>query len=119
MFDLLRRDLWFYIISGGNITLSLETAAGRDLASPCQNIRAVIMAGENLRLNTLLENTRLSGLLSAAHEMVISVCHGSGLKEAGEEAVFQICQDEHVVDGFPEKWSYLGIGAISAYDYVH
>lgn len=118
MFSALRSDVWLYFISSGNVTLNINPAAWEDQIAECQDMHVLVMAGQDLRLNAV-DGSRYSGLLSAAGEMVISIRPAGTREEVVQEPYIQFRQDQGVADGFPETWSYLGMGAILSYCYIH
>ncbi len=115
MFEHLSSDTRFYVISEGNINLTLAPVILEFPHSP-RNIRAFLRAGENIHIHSKVSGCNYTGLIYAGNHLFIQMENLEGIQE--DEQYFRIEKNDTIIQQFPESWAYLGMAPIIAYTYL-
>ncbi len=115
MFDHLSSDTRFYVISEGNINLTLAPVILEFSHSP-RNMQAFLWAGEDIHIHCGVSECNYTGLIYAGNNLFIQLENPERMQE--DEQYFRIEKNDTMIQQFPESWAYLGMAPIIAYTYM-
>ncbi|KUG05043.1 hypothetical protein ASZ90_017532 [hydrocarbon metagenome] len=115
MFEHLKSGTVFYVISSGNITLSLEPVVLEFPGYP-RDVSAFLRSGEDIRIHSAVTGCNYTGLIYADNNLDIRLESLEGIQEY--EPYFRLEKDDTIIQHFPQSWTYLGMAPIIAYTYL-
>ncbi len=115
MFEYLNSETRFYLISAGDIDITLKPLTVEFPSSP-RNIQAFLWAGENINISSRVMGCCYSGFIKAGNQLFIQILNPGGIME--QEPYFRMEKNAAIIQHFPEAWAYLGLCPIIAYSYI-
>lgn len=115
MFEHLSSGTSFYIISPGNINLSLIPVIGESSDCP-RNIQAFLWAGKNIHIYSGVTGCNYTGLINAGNNLYIELGNTVGMPE--DEPYFRVEKNEVIIQQFPQAWAYLGMAPVITYTHI-
>ena len=113
VFNALNPDAAFYVLSGGDITLTIDPA---DLAytSETAHILAFFFAAGDIHILSRKPACSYRGIINAGQEIGIQLCS----EGAESEPRFLIEKSSKIFELFPQSWFYLNLAPIISYSYL-